>query len=343
MSELAYSSSLYSLHGVRAYRSNVMSQRSLPQGSSRTNLNFPPLAISPKMMKLSLSNAQQRRSKSSLVSDERMDELTAWAASSGGSLARAARPITPSTPHGLPRTASRLHGSVSLPKLQKPQRAQHPQDYASLGRRQAKTPPPFHEALRERYETALDTKYKDQRTAFMGIDRDRSGGLTAEELLRSMVSMQVNASEEEVDALIKACDLNGDGHIDFAEFQHGIMKLAQAHGGSYFQGGNNQEPHSLGKPTMVEATEEELAKYVADLRNAIETKYSMLREAFQAIDTDRSNHLSKREIVEAVQHFALPIPLSHIGEVFDKVLDVDQNGNVSWSEFCEKLKPYELI
>ena len=38
---------------------------------------------------------------------------------------------------------------------------------------------------------------------------------------------------------------------------------------------------------------------------------------------------------------ALPIPLSHIHELFN-VVDVDGNGNVSYSEFCEQLKAFDM-
>ena len=45
--------------------------------------------------------------------------------------------------------------------------------------------------------------------------------------------------------------------------------------------------------------------------------------------------------MNAVQHFALPIPLSHIDELFEQVLDVDGDGKISYTEFCDKLQQYE--
>ena len=39
-----------------------------------------------------------------------------------------------------------------------------------------------------------------------------------------------------------------------------------------------------------------------------------------------------------MQNFGLPIPLSHIHEIFDKVMDQDENGNVSFNEFCDAMK-----
>ena len=56
---------------------------------------------------------------------------------------------------------------------------------------------------------------------------------------------------------------------------------------------------------------------MSKLRDTIEMKYKMVRSAFRAIDEDASGHLSKDEIVNAVQHFALPIPITHIHEIFE--------------------------
>ena len=39
--------------------------------------------------------------------------------------------------------------------------------------------------------------------------------------------------------------------------------------------------------------------------------------------------------------FSLPIPLSHIEDIFVKVLDVDGDGNVSFTEFCDHCKSYD--
>lgn len=94
--------------------------------------------------------------------------------------------------------------------------------------------------------------------------------------------------------------------------------------------------------TGTEATDGELASYVKKLKDAVDYKYSQLRKAFRNMDKDKSNHLSKDEIITAVQHFALPIPVDHVAEIFDKVLDVDGDGGVSYAEFCEKLKTWEV-
>jgi Ca2+-binding EF-hand superfamily protein len=318
--------SIYERHGVRAY--HTASQRSLGSSGSRRNLNFPPFASEVRALE------QSRSSKQLLPSDETMEELTAWAASNGGAAAaRAARPLTPT--------------SLAPPKAKAPTPEPKPKPTRQQYGRKAVQAPTSHETLRKQFEEQLERKHKDLRRAFQSIDVDRSGKMSHEEILTSMLSLQLKCDERDVDTLIKECDTNGDGEIDFQEFKAGIMKLSQTHGGDWHPGDNQPKKamihkHALGAETGVEATEAELERYMGSLRQAVEAKYSLLRKAFRSMDADASNHLSKEEIIDAVQHFALPIPVSHIGEVFDKILDIDGDGKVSYVEFCEKLKPYEI-
>jgi hypothetical protein len=124
---------------------------------------------------------------------------------------------------------------------------------------------------------------------------------------------------------------------------HSLSGAQQVGFEGYFHGENQPMrkmvlKHDLGKETGGEATDQEIDKYLDSLRNAIDTKYTLLRKAFMAADADRSNYLSKEEIVDVVQHFAFPIPKSHIHQIFTQVLDKDGDGKISYSEFCEKLK-----
>ena len=77
--------------------------------------------------------------------------------------------------------------------------------------------------------------------------------------------------------------------------------------------------HDLGAHTGEDASTDEVDIYMKSLRDAIETKYSLLRKAFQSADADRSNSLTKAEIIDVIKHFALPIPENHIDSVFAQV------------------------
>ena len=45
--------------------------------------------------------------------------------------------------------------------------------------------------------------------------------------------------------------------------------------------------------------------------------------------------------MNAIESFKLPIPVTHVNEVFYEVFDRDGDGKVSYREFCDKLKLWE--
>ena len=47
--------------------------------------------------------------------------------------------------------------------------------------------------------------------------------------------------------------------------------------------------------------------------------FSQLHKAFMRIDKDKSGHLSMQELTQVCEEFKLPIPLTHVNEVFFQV------------------------
>jgi len=205
-------------------------------------------------------------------------------------------------------------------------------------------------SLEDRWGAALDKKYGVRTSAlriFERIDKDRTGTLSAEEALKSIVALQINADKDEIDKMLREADLNGDGVIDFREFEEAINKLGKRSDTVDYFGMSNQPKKAavlrmeLGQDTGGLATEAEIEKYMSSLRDTIETKYGLLRKAFLSMDKDRSMALTKEEVIEGLQNFCIPVPRNHIAQLFDRI-DVDGNGKISYLEFCEKLKAYEL-
>jgi len=205
-------------------------------------------------------------------------------------------------------------------------------------------------SLEERWGSALDKKYGARTSAlriFERIDKDRTGTLNAEEALKSIVALQIQVDKGEIDQMLRDADTNGDGVIDFREFEEAVEKLGKRSGTVEYFGMSNRPKQAavlkmeLGQDTGGLATDHEIDQYMSSLRSMIETKYGLLRKAFLSMDKDRSMSLTKEEIVEGLQNFCIPVPRNHIGQLFDRI-DVDRNGKVSYLEFCEKLKAYEL-
>jgi Ca2+-binding EF-hand superfamily protein len=191
----------------------------------------------------------------------------------------------------------------------------------------------------------------DERTAsirknFRTIDKDFSNKIDEKEILAQMRAWNLETHADDVAALVTALDENSDGSIDFGEFSRGMMRLAQQTHGAVFGLNDRTKPgamtakHDLGAATSEPATLEELKAYTNKLSDMVNAKYSVLRKAFRTMDEDKDGKLSRDELVMGVQNFGLPIPLSHIHEIFDHVMDQDENGNVDFNEFCSAMQEY---
>mmetsp|Transcript_3649 Transcript_3649/g.5957 ORF Transcript_3649/g.5957 Transcript_3649/m.5957 type:complete len:145 (+) Transcript_3649:46-480(+) len=55
--------------------------------------------------------------------------------------------------------------------------------------------------------------------AFKAFDKDGNGKISPEELKQAMSSMGQDMSDAQIDAMIKACDADGDGNVDYKEFR----------------------------------------------------------------------------------------------------------------------------
>lgn len=59
---------------------------------------------------------------------------------------------------------------------------------------------------------------KEIRDAFNVFDKDGSGSISANELRAVMTNLGEKLTDEEVNAMIKEADVDGDGEIDYGEF-----------------------------------------------------------------------------------------------------------------------------
>jgi len=220
----------------------------------------------------------------------------------------------------------------------------------------------------------IDMKYNNLSKAFRAMDHSQDRKLSSDELLKAVAAWNLSCSPHDIEALMESCDENGDGHIDYQEFQRGMARLEQSRSGEVFgrnDAGVVNNFHSVGggqvifndnlqssnaaqigigpaaqsyalPQTAVAAGAADLQKYIRQLNDKVETKYSMMRNAFRAIDSDHNGYLSREELIEAVQHFALPIPIAHVNQLFDDISDVNKDGKLSYDEFAKLLKRHDV-
>ncbi|GAB9471309.1 hypothetical protein Gpo141_00008526 [Globisporangium polare] len=78
--------------------------------------------------------------------------------------------------------------------------------------------PLFMEQLRIVLNEKIASRYSDVKKAFLALDKDGNGRMSAAEFARVLQNFNLVVSQEETDALMAHFDTNGDGAIDYAEF-----------------------------------------------------------------------------------------------------------------------------
>ncbi|KAI6174410.1 hypothetical protein M3Y98_01187000 [Aphelenchoides besseyi] len=68
------------------------------------------------------------------------------------------------------------------------------------------------------------SEIEDYRQLFSMFDTDGSGAIGNEELKQAIISIGMQASDKEIDDLIKEVDEDGNGEIDFSEFCHCLKR-----------------------------------------------------------------------------------------------------------------------
>lgn len=82
----------------------------------------------------------------------------------------------------------------------------------------SRTDPLYMEQLRIVLNEKIASRYSDVKKAFLALDKDGNGRMSAMEFARVLQNFNLVVSQEETDALMAHFDANGDGSIDYAEF-----------------------------------------------------------------------------------------------------------------------------
>lgn len=216
-------------------------------------------------------------------------------------------------------------------------------------------------------------KYKSLSQAFRHIDADRSNKLDMEEVLKATLAWNLHLSANDVEELIDGCDENGDGKIDYGEFSRGLGRLMESQHKTPFglndskvtdgyakfgnrvmindnlfhasQSALHQKPMALPHTLpagQAKGTPKELHSAIGQLSNKLDEKYKKYQMAFRKLDQDKSGCLDKDEMIEAVQNLTLPIPITHVEQIFNSLADKNGDGRIDYSEFCQLMMQKDL-
>ena len=130
-------------------------------------------------------------------------------------------------------------------------------------------------------------------TLYISYYQQQSGTIESHELRHVMGELGEQPTDEELEDMIRAVDLNGDGEIDFEEFIS-LMRLRMDE--------RQRDP------------EEDL------------------RDAFNMFDADRSGFIDRDEVRALMKKLAQTLTEEEIDAIMEEV-DTDGDGEISFEEF----------
>ncbi|KAK9024787.1 hypothetical protein V6N11_004940 [Hibiscus sabdariffa] len=155
----------------------------------------------------------------------------------------------------------------------------------------------------------IDGSLRNCKSIFEQFDEDSNGAIDHQELKKCLHELGVCFTEEEINDLFKACDIDEDMGIKFNEF---VVLLC-----------------------LVHLLRDDAAEFEAKPRLGVpnlEATFETLVDAFVFLDKNKDGYVSKNEMVQAInesgEHSSGPIATKRFEE-----MDWDKNGSVSFKEF----------
>ena len=141
---------------------------------------------------------------------------------------------------------------------------------------------------------------------FKKFDRDNSGALEKAEFMSALTTLGFKTSHDEFDALFAEFDLDGSGSLNYSEFMRKLKR-----------GG------------VISKSAEEQVIY--QFFRAIKKANISIKKAFQIIDMDGSNKISKSEMETAFRKIGIDFDTKAIDAIF-RISDSDLDGYITCKE-----------
>ncbi|KAG8365196.1 hypothetical protein BUALT_Bualt18G0079200 [Buddleja alternifolia] len=157
----------------------------------------------------------------------------------------------------------------------------------------------------------IDEGFKKCRATFEEFDEDKNGAIDPQELKHCFRKMEIDFSDEEINDLFEACDINEHMAIKFSEF---IVLLCLVY--LLKEGPTAQHTKSrMGMPNL-------------------EATFETLVDAFVFLDKNKDGYVSKNEMVDAINETTSGERSSgRIAMKRFEEMDWDKNGMVNFKEF----------
>ena len=175
-------------------------------------------------------------------------------------------------------------------------------------------------------QEGLNMRFGDMRKAFQYVDLDHSGTLDRSEIERALHMWNVPITAEKLDQLWDTLDVNSNGEISYAEFVNALARDTA---------GQKIDPAG---PAATQLTKEqrETKQALRQAEDAVSSKFTDMRKAFQYVDLDHSGTVNRSELERALQMWNIQMPPEKLDVLWDEI-DYNRNGEISYAEFVDAL------
>ncbi|PIN25117.1 Calmodulin and related proteins (EF-Hand superfamily) [Handroanthus impetiginosus] len=157
----------------------------------------------------------------------------------------------------------------------------------------------------------IEESFRKYKTTFEEFDEDGNGAIDLQELKHCFRKLEINFTDEEINDLFEACDINEDMRMKFNEF---IVLLCLVY--------------------LLE--EDSTAQHTKSLMGmpSLEATFETLVDAFVFLDKNKDGYVSKSEMVDAINETTTGERSSgRIAMKRFEEMDWDKNGMVNFKEF----------
>jgi len=180
-------------------------------------------------------------------------------------------------------------------------------------------------------ENQMNSRFSDMWAAFKYVDVDSSGRVNRDEIARALHLWGIHNPHGDLgqaaDAIMRACDSDGDGTIDYKEFVQGLARDkfvgAEAPPTRKARSGGDPLADPLSK-LHAGVTAEELVNAHGTVRDKLLLRHDTIYKAFKYMDKDGSGFINRKEFEDALRDLNVSIRKPVLDSLID-IIDVEDN------------------
>uniref|UniRef100_A0A7M5V2B7 EF-hand domain-containing protein n=2 Tax=Clytia hemisphaerica TaxID=252671 RepID=A0A7M5V2B7_9CNID len=175
----------------------------------------------------------------------------------------------------------------------------------------------------------IHSNHATLKTSFLKLDESRIGYIGWKEFRRVLSKLSITITEDQFTKLMKIIDPNKTGRVSYHQFLNLFEERETLDGHPWLKG--SHIPHyAVPAPALDQPTVEKI------IREKIQDNWTGFTKAFLQIDLNQDGLISKNELAELLQRYAIPMKKENFDQMWRKC-DANSDGDVEFYEFMERL------